>query len=123
MTRTAPGGEAGARLTGSQAISLVHLISTVSDTCQVWHGMASLPTHEELLWNSLIVTQRKVKRLETAAINKPRQFLYSLMVITAHRGHSHITFVCMILCTFFVGEGGRMDMGSGKYIPQLRESF
>lgn len=56
MTRTAPGGEAGARLTGSQAISLVHLMSTVSDTCQVWHGMASLPTHEELLWNSLIVT-------------------------------------------------------------------
>lgn len=21
------------------------------------------------------------------------------------------------------GEGGRMDMGTGKYIPQLRESF
>ena len=88
MTKTAPGDKAGARLTGAR-LPLVHLISIVSDTCRVLHEMASLPNHKELLWNSLEVTQRKAKRLETAAINRPRQFLYSLMVIRAHRGDSH----------------------------------
>ncbi|XP_049980821.1 uncharacterized protein [Alexandromys fortis] len=62
-----------------------HAGLTPSASCM---GLNNLPAHKSCIQSSLPCQPK------FCPINKPRQFLYSLMVITAHRGDSHITASC-----------------------------